>query len=68
MSEKRFTLDDGLIWDNGEECEDVVDLLNELATKCSKLEKENERLKSKLSDTRHHLDNIFKYRRQMEGN
>lgn len=30
MTEKRFTLDDGLIWDNGKEMTDVVGVLNAL--------------------------------------
>ena len=41
--------------------------LNELDKKCKKLEKENEQLKNELSDTKHQLDNIFRYRRQREG-
>ncbi len=52
MNEKRFMLDDaGELIDKEtaqfiEYGEKVCDLLNELATKCSQLKKENEQLKS----------------------
>ena len=38
MTAKRYVLDEGLIYDNGKEMEDVVDVLNEYA-------EENEELK-----------------------
>lgn len=41
MTEKRYMLDEGLIYDNGKEMEDVVDVLNEYA-------EENEQLKQKI--------------------
>ena len=51
---KKYVYDTGIIFECKDNIrveiigEDVVDLLNELATKCSKLEKENEQLKSEL--------------------
>lgn len=48
---KKYVYDTGIIFECKENIkveiigEDVVGLLNELATKCSKLEKENEQLK-----------------------
>ena len=48
---KKYVYDTGIIFECKNNCkseiigEDVVDLLNELATKCSQLKKENEQLK-----------------------
>ena len=55
MSEKRFTSyyergNEVVIEDNGKRLSNkkVVDLLNELTTKCSRLKKENEQLKQEI--------------------
>jgi len=51
---KKYVYDTGIIFECKNNCkseiigEDVVDLLNELATKCSQLKKENEQLKSEI--------------------
>ena len=60
---KKYVYDTGIIFECKDNIrveiigEDVVDLLNELATKCSKLEKENEELKQEYLklDHRHGL-------------
>ena len=62
MTEKRFRHNGSMIFDDRKALNtiDVVELLNNL-------HEENEQLKKELNDTKHQLDNIFKYRRQMEG-
>ena len=51
---KKYVYDTGIIFECKNNCkseiigEDVVDLLNELATKCSQLKKENEQLKARI--------------------
>lgn len=50
-----------------EQLKQKVDFYKYFQKDARELEEENERLKKELSDTKHQLDNIFKYRRQMEG-
>ncbi len=63
MTEKRFTKCDTKIRDYGEEMTqaEVRDMLNELATKCSKLEKENEQLKQQKPFLKIHDDYFIQY-------
>ena len=72
---KKYVYDTGIIFECKNNCkseiigEDVVDLLNELATKCSQLKKENEQLKKENSvfegkDAKHYqrwVNQIKKY-------
>lgn len=58
MTEKRFKADNSAyeIWDNDGfllSFDQSVDLLNELSTKCSQLEKENEELKQAYTQLKH---------------
>jgi len=58
---KKYVYDTGIIFECKDNIrveiigEDVVDLLNELATKCSKLEKKNEQLKQRCKELRNDL-------------
>ena len=66
---KKYVYDTGIIFECKNNCkseiigEDVVDLLNELATKCSQLEKENEQLKS---TKKKRLDRLQNQREQLQ--
>lgn len=50
MTAKRYMLDEGLIYDNGKEMEDVVDVLNEYAEENEQLKCGNNNLKAVLND------------------
>ena len=64
MNEKRFTLDElycYIIQDNKKRLTDkqVVDLLNELVTKCHSLEKENEQLRKQIQNYEQLISNSY---------
>lgn len=64
---EKYVYDTGIIFECKNNCkseiigEDVVRLLNELATKCSQLKKENEQLKSKINMLKTTIDRNERY-------